>query len=75
MYSIDISGDVGSVVRLTSEATRDENPAWLPDDSYVVYNTDRGGNMDLWMVSADGNDLVQLTDDEYYDLYPDYWMP
>lgn len=75
MYSIDISGDVGSAIRLTSEATRDENPAWLPDGSAVIYNTDKGGNMDLWTVSADGTDFVQLTDDEYYDLYPDYWMP
>jgi hypothetical protein len=32
-------------------------------------------NVDLWMFDADGSNPVQLTDDEYYDAYPDYWAP
>jgi Tol biopolymer transport system component len=41
----------------------------------IIFYSDRGGNVRLWMFDADGSDPVQLTDDEYYDAYPDYWAP
>ena len=75
LYTIDKSGDVGTVIRLTSDATFDDNPCWSPDSSKIIFNSDRGGNMDLWMINADGSEPVQLTDDEEYDNYPDYWEP
>jgi Tol biopolymer transport system component len=75
MYRIDKSGDLDSVVRLTKDATFDDGPAWSPDNEKIFFYSDRGGNVDLWMFDADGSDPVQLTDDEYYDAYPDYWEP
>lgn len=75
MYIIDKSGGTSSVVRLTSDATRDSDPAWTPDDSQIVYSSDSSGNTDLWLIDVNGENPVQLTDDEYYDAFPDYWMP
>jgi hypothetical protein len=35
---------------------------WSPDGQRIVFASDRGGNMDLWIVDADGGNLMQLTD-------------
>jgi Tol biopolymer transport system component len=75
MYTIDKSGALDSVVRLTKDATRDDAPSWLPDGQKIIYYSDSSGNYDLWMIDADGSNPVQLTDDEYFDAYPDYWAP
>lgn len=75
LYTIASSGALDSVVRLTKDATFDDGPCWSPDGGKIFFYSDRSGNFDLWMINADGTDPVQLTDDEYYDAYPDYWAP
>ncbi len=75
LYTVDKSGAVDSAVRLTKDATFDGGPAWSPDGTKIVFYSDRSGNLDIWMINADGTEPVQLTDDEYYDDYPDYWAP
>jgi len=75
LYSIEKSGATDSVLRLTKDATHDDGPAWSPDDKKIIFSSDRGGQMDLWMIDADGSNPIQLTSDEYYDMYPDYWAP
>lgn len=75
MYTIDKSGALDSVVRLTKDATFDDAPAWSPDGEKIVYYSDKSGYLDIWMINADGSDPVQLTNDEYADRYPDYWAP
>ena len=75
LYVIDKDGALDSVVRLTQDATYDDGTAWSPDGQRIFFFSDRGGNYDLWMIGADGSNPVQLTDDEYYDAYPDYWAP
>jgi Tol biopolymer transport system component/imidazolonepropionase-like amidohydrolase len=42
--------EIGSKpVRLTADQFLDTEPAWSPDGSQVVFSSDRGGNMDLWI--------------------------
>ena len=46
-------GDVTSV--------RDEVPSWFPDGKRIAFQSNRGGNVDVWVVMADGSTMRQLT--------------
>lgn len=43
------------------DAVRDEAPAWFPDGTRIVFQSNRSGNVDLWVVGEDGTGLRQLT--------------
>ncbi|MFN2201938.1 MAG: SH3 domain-containing protein [Caldilineaceae bacterium] len=56
--------------QLTSVAS-DSRPRWLPDGSGVVFMSDgRDGNWELYRASADGSDVVRLTDNAAPDGLP-----
>ncbi|MHC1784941.1 MAG: hypothetical protein AB9891_19685 [Anaerolineaceae bacterium] len=75
LYTVDISGVVDSVVRLTSDASLKDAPAWTPDGQKIVYFGNKGGPFDIWIINKDGSSELNLTADEFYDGYPDYWAP
>ncbi|HMI54698.1 MAG TPA: hypothetical protein VK494_00780, partial [Gemmatimonadaceae bacterium] len=50
------------------------SPVWSPDDRQIAFTGTRGGITDLYVVGADGNNLRQLTNDEYGDMQP-AWSP
>jgi Tol biopolymer transport system component/DNA-binding beta-propeller fold protein YncE len=60
--------------RLTHDPAQDDNPAWSPDGERLVFQSDRNGNNDLWIMNRDGTGLVQLTLDPADDLRPT-WSP
>ncbi|MBC8331863.1 MAG: PD40 domain-containing protein [Anaerolineae bacterium] len=74
LYTINKDGAADSVVRLTDDEFSNTAPAYSPDGESIVFASNRSGNWDLWVVNADGSELTQLTDDEYYDGFPD-WSP
>lgn len=43
------------------DVVNDEVPAWFPDGKRIVFQSNRGGNVDLWIVNVDGSELRQLT--------------
>jgi Tol biopolymer transport system component len=51
-------------------------PAWSPDRRRIVFasNRDDGGSANLYVVDADGRNLVRLTDHGQLDYSPD-WSP
>jgi hypothetical protein len=49
-------------------------PSWSPDGSRIVFSGHLGGISDLYIVNADGSQLVQLTNDRHGDLQPQ-WSP
>lgn len=61
-------------LRLTDDPAEDDNPAWSPDGDWLVFQSDRNGNYDLWMMNRDGTGLVQVTTDPADDLLP-AWDP
>ena len=73
IYVMDLDG-VSNVVRLTANKKSNNSPSFSPDGSQIVFASNMGDNWDLWMIDVDGENLTQLTDDEYYDAYPD-WSP
>jgi dipeptidyl aminopeptidase/acylaminoacyl peptidase len=52
----------GEPRRLTnSGGKRDRAPRWSPDGKYVLFESNRGGGTQLWLIALDGGEATQLT--------------
>ncbi len=68
------SGDASSVQRVTyNDYAMDTDPVWGPNN-FVVYETTRNGNWDLYMVDMSTGQEYQLTDSRADDINP-FWSP
>jgi dipeptidyl aminopeptidase/acylaminoacyl peptidase len=47
---------------LDPNGKKDTNPRWSPDGKKLLFESNRSGSMQLWVVSADGGEPKQLTD-------------
>lgn len=73
IYLMDPDG--GSRLRLSdAEAQTDTQPAWSPDRCWIAFVRSVGGNDDIFVMSADGTTVHQLTSDPADDVFPD-WSP
>ena len=74
-------------VRLTYNSTDDKDPTWSPDGTKIAFDSDRtlpgqlstippdgGPEQDIYLLDADGDNVVQLTTNPGFDAYPD-WSP
>ena len=61
------------VVSLTTLATDDE-PAWSPDGSHIAFVSDRTGHSEIYIMNADGSNVVRRTFSESYSQNP-AWSP
>jgi Tol biopolymer transport system component len=43
----------------------------VPTDGLIVFESDRGGQLDLWTMRSDGSGAAKLTDDEVADVFPE----
>jgi TolB protein len=57
-----------------TEGPGDAEPAWSPDGTRIVFSSDRSGDRELYVVSADGGDVTQLTASPDFDGQPT-WSP
>jgi len=50
------------------------DPAWSPDGRHVVFESNRGGPLVLWIMRADGSHKHRLNSegDNFFDLWPTY---
>jgi dipeptidyl aminopeptidase/acylaminoacyl peptidase len=51
---------IGDPILLVGGESWEEDPSWLNDSKALVFTSDRGGDMDLWMISVDGGEPVWL---------------
>jgi Tol biopolymer transport system component/putative hemolysin len=77
-YATDIfvmNADGSDPHNLTDSATSDTSPAWSPDGSQIVFQSDRDGNWEIYAMAADGSNPRNLTNSESsYDASP-AWSP
>ncbi len=62
------------LIRLTRNAGNNGNPAWSPDGTCIVFESDRDGNYEIYLVNADGSGPVRLTHHPDGDYGP-LWSP
>lgn len=48
---------------------RNDMPVWSPDGNQIAFDSDRGGNTDIYIMNSDGSDVTQLTRDPFAQLY------
>src|SRR5437016_12141613 len=46
--------DGGDVKRITANKARDAYPRFSPDGKWIAFSSDRNGNMDVYIVPAEG---------------------
>src|SRR4026209_797184 len=73
LYTLPIAG--GKATRLTSGIAHDMQPRLRPDGKRVVFVSDRSGDDNLWILSLDGKDTLQLTKGVDNDYLAPEWTP
>ncbi len=64
----------GDAVNLTRSAGHDRNPRWSPDGEQLVFQSERDGNAEIYVMAADGSDQRRLTVHPAADSNP-AWSP
>ena len=81
IFTIDIDNPKGSLKRITAaskrngKAANNEDPSFSPCGRYIVFTSDRKGSYQIYMVTADGREETQLTNDSYNYFKPRWSNP
>ena len=59
IYKVPATG--GNAVRLTTQDSYECSPVWSKDGKKVAFASDRHGNMDVFVMSAEGGSAKRLT--------------
>jgi Tol biopolymer transport system component len=73
-YTIYIVPSTGGTAAALVGADAGREPAWSPDGAQIAFTSDRSGNNEIYVVSAQGGEPTQLTDDPAWDSWP-AWSP
>lgn len=64
----------GGALRLTTHPAEDRSPSWSPDGTRLLFESDRDGDFEIYVIGRDGSGLRRLTDSPGGDRSP-AWSP
>jgi Tol biopolymer transport system component/imidazolonepropionase-like amidohydrolase len=73
IYLLPIAG--GTAQRLSSGPAWDVQPRFSPDGKEIAFTSDRGGGNNLWRMSRDGSNAVQVTKESFRLFNNPAWTP
>ncbi|OJH35309.1 tolB protein precursor protein [Cystobacter ferrugineus] len=73
IWVVDVAG--GEPVALTRGQAVDDQPAWSPEGKHLVFASDRTGDVELFLMRADGSGQTQLTTSRGADWLPRWFIP
>ena len=65
---------VGAIRRLTDHSANYRSPSWSPDGQHIVFDSNRRGKADIYVMGADGSNPRRLTEHPDWAAYPS-WSP
>jgi Tol biopolymer transport system component len=71
LREVSVSGDA-PVRWLTHGTSTDRQPVYSPDGKWILFSSDRSGQLDLWMISRETGALRRVTDDAAQDWDPSF---
>lgn len=75
LFVVDATGGAATAL-VADPGSADTQPAWSPDGTriaFVAFQVNEG-NVDIWLMNADGTNLVRLTSGPAVELSP-HWQP
>ncbi len=55
--------------QLTNSLKKDRSPRWSPDSKQILFESNRSGSMQLWIIDMEGGEARQLTHDQYRSVH------
>jgi Tol biopolymer transport system component/DNA-binding winged helix-turn-helix (wHTH) protein len=68
IFVYDVSS--GRSTNLTNNPALDADPSWSPNGKEVVFNSNRSGNFEIYIMNSDGSGIRQLTEHPAWDSHP-----
>jgi Tol biopolymer transport system component len=72
IYAMNFDGS--NVTRVTNNPAADGHPAWSPEGTRLVFETNKDGRFQLYLINADGTNQTRLTNVAADDEHP-IWIP
>ena len=57
-----MNADGSAVTRLTRNSHDERGPTWSPDGTRIVFESDRSGKTEIYLMNANGRGVIRLTD-------------
>ena len=59
IWTVPVNG--GGPVQITHEGTNNSRPRWMPDSRHLLFISNRGGSLQVWMMAPDGSNSKAVT--------------
>jgi TolB protein len=69
-----MNADGSSVTHRSDTTGKDYRPAWSPDDSQIIFVSERDGFPQIYAMNADGSSVQRVSDGTATDTSP-IWKP